>query len=91
MHHDASRDALPTSFIIATCKGQAWERNKALFCRNVMETCEAREHGGDSKKNYQVEGAIMEAKEWMRTFERCNPVDHTVTKQQRSMECTGKN
>jgi hypothetical protein len=36
---------------------------KALFCRNIMEACEAREHGGDSKKNHQVEGAIMQAKE----------------------------
>jgi hypothetical protein len=61
---------------------------KALFCRNIMEACEARKHGSDSKQNHQVEGAIMQAKEWTRTFGRCNPVDHTVTKQQRSMECT---
>jgi hypothetical protein len=24
MHHDASQDALPTTFIKVTCKGQAW-------------------------------------------------------------------
>jgi hypothetical protein len=24
---------------------------KALFCRNIMEACEAREYGCDSKKN----------------------------------------
>jgi hypothetical protein len=24
MHHDASLDALPTTFIKTTCKGQAW-------------------------------------------------------------------
>jgi hypothetical protein len=62
---------------------------KALFCRNVMEACEAREHGGDSKQNHQVEGAIMQAKEWTRTFERCNPMKHVVMKQQSKHECTG--
>jgi hypothetical protein len=46
-----------------------------------MEACEAREHGSDSKQNHQVEGAIMQAKEWTRTFGRCNPVEHTVMKQ----------
>jgi fructose-1-phosphate kinase PfkB-like protein len=32
-----------------------------------MDACEAREHGGDSKRKHQVEGAIMQAKEWTRT------------------------
>jgi hypothetical protein len=41
---------------------------KALFCRNIMEACEAREDGSDSKQYHQVEGAIMQAKEWTRTF-----------------------
>jgi hypothetical protein len=61
---------------------------KALFCRNIMEACEAREHGFDSKQNHQVEGAIMQAMEWTRTFGRCNPVEHAVTKQQSKHECT---
>jgi hypothetical protein len=43
---------------------------KALFCRNIMEACEVREHGSESKRKHQVEGAIMQAKEWMRTFGR---------------------
>jgi hypothetical protein len=55
-----------------------------------MEACEAREHGGDSKKNHQVEGAIMQAKEWMRTSRRCNPVELAVTKQRSKHECIGK-
>jgi hypothetical protein len=38
---------------------------------NIMEACEAREYGSDSKQNHQVEGAIMQAKEWTRTFGRC--------------------
>jgi hypothetical protein len=63
---------------------------KVLFCRNLMEACEAREHGSDSKQNNQVEGSIMQAKEWTRTFGWCNPMEHVVTKQQRSMECTGE-
>jgi hypothetical protein len=32
----------------------------------------------------------MQAKEWTRTFGRCNPVEHAVTKQQSKHECTGK-
>jgi hypothetical protein len=53
-----------------------------------MEACEAREHGSDSKQNRQVEGSIMQAKEWTRTFGRCNPVEHAVTKQQSKHEWT---
>jgi hypothetical protein len=48
------------------------------------------EHGSDSKQNHQVEGAIMQAKEWIRTFGRCNPVKHAVTKQQSKHERTGE-
>jgi hypothetical protein len=55
-----------------------------------MEACEARKHGGDSKQNHQVEGEIMQAKEWTRTFGRCNPVEHAVTKKQSKRECTGE-
>jgi hypothetical protein len=55
-----------------------------------MEACEAREHGSDSKKNHQVKGSIMQAKEWTRTFGRCNLVEHVVTKQQSKHECTGE-
>jgi hypothetical protein len=55
MHHDASLDALSTTFIKTTCKGQAWGQ-QALFCRKFMVACEAREHGHDLKKRHQVEG-----------------------------------
>jgi hypothetical protein len=55
-----------------------------------MEACEAREYGIDSKQNHQVEGSIMQAKKWTRTFGRCNPAQHTVTKQQSKHECTGE-
>jgi hypothetical protein len=30
----------------------------------------------------------MQTKEWMRTFQRCNPMEHAVTKQQIKHECT---
>jgi hypothetical protein len=43
----------------------------ALFCRNIMEAFEAREYGSNSKRKYRVEGIIMQAKEWTRTFGRC--------------------
>jgi hypothetical protein len=45
---------------------------QALFCRKFMEACEAKEHGHDSKQRHQVEGPIMQGKEWMREFGRCN-------------------
>jgi hypothetical protein len=77
-------------FYQTTCKGQAWGASKALFCWNIMEACETRQHGSDSKQKHQVEGAIMQAKEWTRTFGWCNPVEHAVTKQQSKHECTGK-
>jgi hypothetical protein len=32
----------------------------------------------------------MQAKDWTRTFGRCNPVEHVVTKQQSKTECTGE-
>jgi hypothetical protein len=60
-------------FYQTTSKGQARGAAKALFCRNIMEACEASKYGSDSKQNHQVEGAIMQAKEWTRTFGRCNP------------------
>jgi hypothetical protein len=85
MHHDASRDALPTSFIKPHAKDKHGGAAKALFCRNIMEACEAREHRSDSKQNHQVEGAIMQAKEWKRAFGRCNPVEHAVTSNKASM------
>jgi hypothetical protein len=55
-----------------------------------MDACEAREHGRDSKREHQVEGALMQTKEWTRTFGRCNPVEHAVMKQQ-SMSALEKN
>jgi hypothetical protein len=45
---------------------------QALFCKKFMVACEAKEHGHDSKQRHPVEGPIMQAKEWMRKFGRCN-------------------
>jgi hypothetical protein len=45
--------------------------SQGLFCRNIMEACEAREYGSESKRKLRVEGAIMQAKEWTGTFGRC--------------------
>jgi hypothetical protein len=71
MHHDASLDALSTTFIKTTCKDKHGGQ-QALFCRKFMMACEAREHGQESKQRHQVEGLIMQAKEWMREFGWCN-------------------
>jgi hypothetical protein len=62
--------------------------SQSFVCRNIMDACEAREHGSDSKRNHQVEGAIMQVKEWTSTFGRCNPVEHADTKQQSKNERT---
>jgi hypothetical protein len=90
MHHDASRDALPTYFIKATCKGQEWEGSKALLCRKIMEACEAKEHGQDSKQSHQVEGPIMQANEWMREFGRCSLWSTPSRKSQSKDEYAGR-
>jgi hypothetical protein len=72
MHRDTSWDAPPTYFIKPHAKDKhGGGAAKALFCRNIMDACESREYGSDSKQNHQVEGAIMQAKEWTRTFGRC--------------------
>jgi hypothetical protein len=91
MHHDASREAPPTFNMKAHAKDKhGGGQPRLCFCRVLMGACEAREHGGDLKQSNQVVDSIMQAKEWTRTFGRCNPVEHAVTKQQRSMECTGE-
>jgi hypothetical protein len=61
----------PFNILSNHMQGQAWGAAKALFCRNIMEACEAREYGSESKRKHQVEGIIMQAKEWTRTFGRC--------------------
>jgi hypothetical protein len=71
MHHDTSWDAPSTYFIEPHAKDKHGGEAKSWFCRNIMDACEAREHGSDLKQKHQVEGAIMQAKEWTRTFGRC--------------------
>jgi hypothetical protein len=84
MHHGMPLQHLLLNHMQRTSMGAA----KALFCRNIMDACEGKEHGSDSKRNHQVEGAIMQVKEWTRTFGWCNPVEHAVTKQQSKHERT---
>jgi hypothetical protein len=52
---------------------------QALLCRKFMVACEVREHGHDSKQRHQVEGPIMQAKEWMRVW-AVQLVEHAGTK-----------
>jgi hypothetical protein len=60
-----------------------------LFCRKFMEACEATEHRHDSKQRHQVEGPIMQAKEWMREFGRCNLWSTQAQKSQREDDHAG--
>jgi hypothetical protein len=88
MHHDTSCNAPPTYFIKPHAKHKHEGAAKALFCRNIMDAYEAREHGGDSKRKHQVQGAIMQAKEWTRTFGRCtrSRSKHECTREEPSQE-----
>jgi hypothetical protein len=72
MHHDASLDALPTTFIKDHMQRIRMDGQQGILCRKFMVASGAREHGHDSKQRHQVEGPIMQAKEWMREFGRCN-------------------
>jgi hypothetical protein len=46
--------------------------SKPCFAENSWRHVKQREHGHDSKQRHQVEGPIMQAKEWMREFGWCN-------------------
>jgi hypothetical protein len=56
-----------------------------------MEACEAKEHGYDSKQRHPVEGPIMQAKEWMREFGRCNLLSTQAQKSQNGDDHAGGN
>jgi hypothetical protein len=56
-----------------------------------MVACEAKEHGHDSKQIHQVEGPIMQAKEWMREFGRCNLRSTRALKSQSEDDQDGEN
>jgi hypothetical protein len=78
----------PTSFIKPHAKYKHGGQPRLCFAGISWRHVRQREHGSDSKRKHQVEGAIMQAKEWTRTFGRFNPVEHAVTKQQSKHECT---
>jgi hypothetical protein len=62
---------------------------QALFCRKFMVACEAKEHRRDSKQRHQVEGPIMQAKEWMGEFGWCNLWSTQAQKSQRKYDHDG--
>jgi hypothetical protein len=86
MHHGMPLQHLLSNHMRRTSMGAA----KALSCRNIMEASETREHGSDSRQNHQVEEPIIQAKEWMREFGRCNPWSTRSQKSQSKDECTGR-
>jgi hypothetical protein len=58
-----------------------------------MVACEAsgaREHRHDSKQKHQVEGPIMQAKEWTRAFGRCNKWSMQAQRSQRGDDRAGR-
>jgi hypothetical protein len=86
MHHNTSLDALWTTFIKTTCIGQAWVGSKHDFARNTWWHVKQVEQGSmdmTQSKKHQVEGPIMQAKEWTRAFGRCNKWSTRVQRSQR--------
>jgi hypothetical protein len=84
MQHDASREAPPTFIIEAHAKDKHGGQPRPCFVgfswRHVRQ-------GSMEVTQSKVGDSIRQAKEWMRAFGRSNPMEHVVTKQQRSMEC----
>jgi hypothetical protein len=86
IHHGMPLQHLLSNHMQSTSMGGA---DKALFCRNIMEACEAREFGSESMRKHQLEGAIMQAKECKRTFGRCTRSrsnKHECTREEPSQE-----
>jgi hypothetical protein len=67
----APLDALSSTFIKTTCKGQAWVGSKHNFAGNswwhVMQVEQGSMDMTQSMK-HQVEGPVMQEKEWTRAF-----------------------
>jgi hypothetical protein len=71
MYHDASLDALTTTFIKTTCKGQAWVGSKHDFAGNSWWHVKQVEQGSmdmTQSMKHQVEGPIMQENEWTRAL-----------------------
>jgi hypothetical protein len=72
---NAPLDALSSTFIKTTCKGQAWVGSKHDFAGISWWHVKQVEQGSmDMTQNmkHQVEGPIMQEKEWTRAFGWCN-------------------
>jgi hypothetical protein len=70
----APLDTLSSTFIKTTCKGQAWVGSKHDFAGISWWHVKQVEQGSmdmTQSMKHQVEGPIMQEKEWTRTFGRC--------------------
>jgi hypothetical protein len=56
MHHGMPLQYLSSKHMQRTSMGAA----KALFCKNLMEACEAREYGSDSKQRNKEGWSALE-------------------------------
>jgi hypothetical protein len=71
----APLDTLSSTFIKSTCKGQAWVGSKHNFVGNSwwhVKQVEQESMDMTQSMKHQVEGPIMQEKEWTRAFGRCN-------------------
>jgi hypothetical protein len=90
MHHDASRDAPPTSFIKPHAKDKHGGQPRLCFAGMSWRHVRQGSMEVTQSKIIKWKGPIMQAKEWTIMFRRCNPVELAVTKQRCKHECTGK-
>jgi hypothetical protein len=88
----APLDALSSTFIKTTCKGQAWVGSKHDFAGISWWHVKQVEQGSidmTQRMKHQVEGPIMQEKEWTRAFGRRNSWSTRARKSRRRNDRAG--
>jgi hypothetical protein len=89
----APLDTLSSTFTKFTCKGQAWWAASINFAGISWWHVKQVELGSmdmTQSIKHQVEGPIMQEKEWTRAFGWCNSWSTRAGKLQRRNECAGR-
>jgi hypothetical protein len=89
----APLDTLSSTFIKSTCKGQAWWAASINFAGISWCHVKQVEQGSmdmTQSMKHQVEGPIMQEKEWTRAFGWCNSWSTRARKSQRRNDRAGR-
>ena len=89
----APLDSLLSTFTNSTCKGQAWWAASINFAGISWWHVKQVELGSmdmTQRMKHQVEGPIMQEKEWTRAFRRCNSWSTRAGKLQRRNDRAGR-